>query len=136
MSEQQRDIFKEASEIKLSATLPGIAGRTSFVDFWDVDLAILDEKYRELSKELDGTGDVSLLNPKPVDETKKLLLAILKDVVLTRQEKDRLRKQRQAEYQQRQARRQFLLQAREAKQADQVMGMSLEEIDAQLAELD
>lgn len=133
---EQTNIYKEASKINLSTKLPGIAGLTSFIDFWNIDLAILDAKYTELSAELDGTGKTSLLNPKPVDKTKNLLLAIIIDVVQTQQEEAKARKERQAEYQQRQARRQFLLQAREAKQADQVMEMSLEEIDAQLAELD
>ena len=135
MNTENSNIYKEASKINLTYTVPKV-GTVSFIDLWSLSLTVLDQMATELHSELDSSNKFSLLNPKKTDKVKELQFAILVDIVQTRQEEELLRKQRQADYQQRQAKRQLLLEAIAAKENNQVMEMSLEDLQAQLAELD
>ena len=132
----QVDVFKEASRRKLR--FGGM--QYTAEQLWDLPLttqsankASIEKIGNEVLAELKTIQEGSFISstPNPRREELELMVAVLTTVRDDKQAENAAARKAAADRQH----LELLLRAREAKQNEAVMGMSLEELDAQIAEL-
>ncbi len=126
------DIYKTAAQAGIRFT----TGRGEYTteDLFSLSLKDLDSMAVNVNRQLkNGDGETFLENPDPKKRKEtavnQLRLDILKDVIQTKQEENRVKTEKAKAA----AQRNFLLQLRDKKRLDKMEGLSLEEIEAQLA---
>ncbi len=131
------DIFEKASRIKLRFTTN--RGELTVEDLWGMHLTSksgfdLDTIAKDVNRELKALGEESFVETKvnPAKEATELRLDILKYVIAAKQRENQEAQARAG----RKAERERLMAALENKQQQELSGMTAEQIQARIAELD
>ena len=122
------NIFEKASRLKLR--FASNKGSLSVEDLWDLSLTALDTIAKAVNKSLKEENEESFIGKKSAANAELTLkLDILKSVIATKQEEQERSKNRA----EKRAQKEFLEQLLERKRINQLEGMSIEEIQAQLS---
>jgi len=123
------EVFLKAAKRKLRFRIGSVAGLVSTEDLWDVSLTALDAAAIELRRSLNASEESFIADAKPSNSDDQLRLDVMKLVIADRLAEREARRQA-AELS---ARRKKLMELRADKQDETLKGLTLEQIDAELA---
>lgn len=124
-------IFEQASRLKLRFETN--KGLLSVEDLWDLSLTSLDNIYRVINKKLKEETEESLITTRSKSNKElDLKIEILKHVVKVKQEEAELKKARQERLNE----LELLRTLKNEKQIDALKGMSLEDLNKRIVELE